>query len=333
MQGPCRGAGARSAGIWASLIPAPRAARKEADEEQQRALRVAGAVAALAAVGAVAASRYRRDRRGRQGAGRPVDRDQGQPKPRFDAPESVDLRRRSPDRQQDEPEQDRPAHVLARREGASSPRARTSSSGACKLKDVCKDVAIAHERRFPRATEIDEPDVENGSDGLGRPLRRGRRGRLLVHGDQGRDHEPPGDGGALGTSGSCASSTRRCRARSRSCPRGSPTARLACTSTREQGPARLGAGPFSLRRRSAPARWRCRSALELPGFGPSPTLASPPQPFRAALPVPEVLTSAQIELDMVEAEVDILPGRPTEMWTYGGHLPRPDDPPTGGRAD
>ena len=61
----------------------------------------------------------------------------------------------------------------------------------------------------------------------------------------------------------------------------------------------------------------------LPGFGPSPTLANPPQPFRAALPVPEVLTSAQISLDMAEAEVDILPGRPTEMWTYGGSFPGP----------
>jgi FtsP/CotA-like multicopper oxidase with cupredoxin domain len=62
---------------------------------------------------------------------------------------------------------------------------------------------------------------------------------------------------------------------------------------------------------------------KLPGFGPSPTLASPPQPFKAELPVPEVLTSAQIELDMVEAEIDILPGRPTEMWTYGGSFPGP----------
>ncbi len=39
--------------------------------------------------------------------------------------------------------------------------------------------------------------------------------------------------------------------------------------------------------------------------------------------MPEVITSAQIELDMLEAEVDVLPGRPTEMWTYGGSFPGP----------
>ncbi len=36
-----------------------------------------------------------------------------------------------------------------------------------------------------------------------------------------------------------------------------------------------------------------------------------------------MLTAAQIQLDMDEAEVSILPGRPTEMWTYGGTFPGP----------
>ncbi len=62
---------------------------------------------------------------------------------------------------------------------------------------------------------------------------------------------------------------------------------------------------------------------KLPGLGPSPTLASQLRPFRSRLPVPEALTSAEIELDMDEAEVSILPGAPTEMWTYGGSFPGP----------
>jgi spore coat protein A len=61
------------------------------------------------------------------------------------------------------------------------------------------------------------------------------------------------------------------------------------------------------------------------------------RPFRSALPVPEVLTDRQLAIEMREAEVDILPGRPTEMWTYDGSFPgptirrpaaAPGDPPT-----
>jgi spore coat protein A, manganese oxidase len=85
-----------------------------------------------------------------------------------------------------------------------------------------------------------------------------------------------------------------------------------------------------LRRRSFLAAGAAgAAALALPvrprlaGFGPSLGLANELKPFRAELPVPEVITSAEIELDMIEAEVPILPGRPTEMWTYGGSFPGP----------
>ena len=45
--------------------------------------------------------------------------------------------------------------------------------------------------------------------------------------------------------------------------------------------------------------------------------------FRRPLPIPPVLTGAQIELDIREAAVPILPGRKTRMWTYGGSFPGP----------
>ena len=45
--------------------------------------------------------------------------------------------------------------------------------------------------------------------------------------------------------------------------------------------------------------------------------------FRAALRIPPVLTEAQIEIEMREAKVAVLPGRKTKMWTYGGSFPGP----------
>ena len=51
--------------------------------------------------------------------------------------------------------------------------------------------------------------------------------------------------------------------------------------------------------------------------------AAEPKPFRAELPIPRVLKGADLHLPMVEAEIPILPGRPTRMWTYGGDFPGP----------
>jgi spore coat protein A, manganese oxidase len=49
----------------------------------------------------------------------------------------------------------------------------------------------------------------------------------------------------------------------------------------------------------------------------------PARPFQARLPVPEVLTGARLEIPIEEADVQILPGRRTRMWTYGGTFPGP----------
>lgn len=59
-------------------------------------------------------------------------------------------------------------------------------------------------------------------------------------------------------------------------------------------------------------------------------------PFSRALPLPEVLTGAKLRIPMVEAEIPILPGEPTRMWTYGGSFPgptvrRPTGTPTSAR--
>ncbi len=46
-------------------------------------------------------------------------------------------------------------------------------------------------------------------------------------------------------------------------------------------------------------------------------------PFRAALPIPRELTGASLQIPIREAEVQILPGAPTRMWTYDGTFPGP----------
>lgn len=50
---------------------------------------------------------------------------------------------------------------------------------------------------------------------------------------------------------------------------------------------------------------------------------SAPQPFAARLPIPEELRGARLEIPIREAEVQVLPGSPTRMWTYGGSFPGP----------
>jgi len=47
------------------------------------------------------------------------------------------------------------------------------------------------------------------------------------------------------------------------------------------------------------------------------------EPYRRKLPIPRVLNGASMRLRAEEAEVSILPGRKTEMWTYGGDFPGP----------
>ncbi len=48
-----------------------------------------------------------------------------------------------------------------------------------------------------------------------------------------------------------------------------------------------------------------------------------PAPFRTPLPIPEVLTDSRLTIPIREAEVQILPGERTRMWTYGGTFPGP----------
>ena len=46
-------------------------------------------------------------------------------------------------------------------------------------------------------------------------------------------------------------------------------------------------------------------------------------PFRARLPIPLELRDADLRIPMREAEIQVLPGPPTRMWTYGGTFPGP----------
>jgi FtsP/CotA-like multicopper oxidase with cupredoxin domain len=61
--------------------------------------------------------------------------------------------------------------------------------------------------------------------------------------------------------------------------------------------------------------------------------AGKPRPFAAELPIPRVIDTPHIDLPIVESEIQILPGRKTRMWTYGGEFPGPTiRRPTGERT-
>ena len=60
----------------------------------------------------------------------------------------------------------------------------------------------------------------------------------------------------------------------------------------------------------------------MPGGGQSPRVHAA-EPFRARLPIPEELSGARLTIPIREAEVPIMPGAPTRMWTYGGSFPGP----------
>ena len=47
------------------------------------------------------------------------------------------------------------------------------------------------------------------------------------------------------------------------------------------------------------------------------------EPFTVALPIPQVITDAEITLTAQQADVAILPGAPTRMWTFNGTFPGP----------
>ena len=55
---------------------------------------------------------------------------------------------------------------------------------------------------------------------------------------------------------------------------------------------------------------------------PTPALARP-IPFRSRLPIPPVLRDDHIRIPIREAEQQILPGRKTKLWTFGGSFPGP----------
>jgi spore coat protein A, manganese oxidase len=60
-----------------------------------------------------------------------------------------------------------------------------------------------------------------------------------------------------------------------------------------------------------------------PRLGGVSLAALKPARFRRPLVIPPVLTGAQIEIEMRQAKVAVLPGPKTRMWTYGGRFPGP----------
>ncbi len=57
--------------------------------------------------------------------------------------------------------------------------------------------------------------------------------------------------------------------------------------------------------------------------GGTASAVAAPKPFRAKLPIPKVLTGADIRIPIRPAELQVLPGQKTRMWTYGGTFPGP----------
>jgi spore coat protein A, manganese oxidase len=67
--------------------------------------------------------------------------------------------------------------------------------------------------------------------------------------------------------------------------------------------------------------WRGRGGLLPLAPEASPALAA--APFRRRLPIPPVLTDSNLRIPIREAEAQILPGRRTKLWTFGGSFPGP----------
>ena len=72
------------------------------------------------------------------------------------------------------------------------------------------------------------------------------------------------------------------------------------------------------------------AALALPAWlrptgGPSldAAFAAPVEPYSRKLPIPRELTGSNLTIPIEPAEVKILPGRKTKMWTYDGTFPGP----------
>ena len=243
---------------------------------------------------------------------------------KFVAPEIGHPGRRTGNRQRHQPETGRPAHLLAGDQGLVA----EDQAGPEELLH-----AEAHlPRRSPSGTAFN-PKTEEDHDqpGQGRPEgwstmgSTSQEGRLLVHrlkkgalvhaaGD--RDPRP------ARRSTSCARSTPGCTARSRSCR---PAA--SGTSGQSSSPPRLGRRAFlGALGGGALARPAAAAGAGLAGCCRSPRTRrgrSAAVPFRARLPIPRELTDAQIEIPIREAEAQILPGRKTRLWTYGGTFPGP----------
>ena len=128
-----------------------------------KSMRVAGAVAALAAVGAVAASGTVATAEVARG---PVDQSieiRGNLNPRFDAPESIMFGTDLQIVNKTKPNKIGP-HTFSLVEKDQLPKGKDELKRCSKLKDVCKDIAIAHELDFSTG-EIGEPNVERGLTG------------------------------------------------------------------------------------------------------------------------------------------------------------------------
>lgn len=52
-------------------------------------------------------------------------------------------------------------------------------------------------------------------------------------------------------------------------------------------------------------------------------LAGGAEPYSRRLPIPRELTGANLKIPIKQAEIKLLPGRKTKMWTYGGTFPGP----------
>jgi spore coat protein A, manganese oxidase len=82
--------------------------------------------------------------------------------------------------------------------------------------------------------------------------------------------------------------------------------------------------PPRLRRAVAAAAF-ASAAITIAGglAGPPDVDAARSRAFTRPLVIPKVITAADITLHAVQADVPILPGRKTRMWTYGGTFPGP----------
>ena len=240
---------------------------------------------------------------------------------RFVAPKTIVSGEEPRGPQHDQPETGRSAHLLAGPKGYVPENAKRAQALLHAEPHLQVDRQLARGQR--RGTGDKNP-AEAGLEGWDTMGTLTKKGDSWFTGQKPRaSTRRPSAQRRARRSTSSAPSTPGCTARSKSSPRrpARPTAGHSTDSPRLGRRAFLGALGGGALATSLPLPLGLRPGALLRSSEPAPRPTG--EPFRRPLPIPRVLSDAKLAIPIREADVQVLPGRPTRMWTYGGDFPGP----------